>query len=318
MLISVVIPSRNRADLLKRAVASALAQTFKDLEVIVVIDGPDAQTVEALSLIQDPRLRWTELPESKGGNNARNVGSSMAEGAWIAFLDDDDEWFPDKLERQAELISPSEDQESLVVSCCFFVRGRVGQGIWPRRFPENGETVADYLYDRRSLFDGETALNTSTLLVPRKMVKEIQFSPSVKKHQETDFLLRASDRYKIRIRFAKDPLAIWYRDGNRPAITNRGNWTRSLDWIRGHRSRLSRRAYSGFLLISLASEAASQRAWGAFFPILREAFGLGSPSFVQLFRFCCMWLMPRGLRHWIRSAVRERRPPKLEVQNVPG
>jgi GT2 family glycosyltransferase len=318
MLISVVIPTRNRPELLKRAVGSALAQTFEDFEVIVVIDGADAQTVEALSFIQDSRLRWAELPESKGGNNARNVGSSMANGTWIAFLDDDDEWFPDKLKCQAELISQSSDDESLVLSCRFFVRGRAGQGIWPRRFPENGETVADYLYDRRSLFDGETALNTSTLLVPKKMVEEIQFSPSVKKHQETDFLLRASDRYKIHILFAKDPLAIWYTDGNRPAITNRGNWTRSLDWIRSHRPRLSRRAYSGFLLISLASEAAGQRAWGAFFPILREAFGFGNPSFVQLFRFCCMWFMPRGLRHWIRFTVRERHPQKLEVQNVPG
>jgi glycosyltransferase involved in cell wall biosynthesis len=318
MFISVVIPTRNRTELLKRAVASALAQTYERFEVIVVVDGPDDSTVGALSPMGDSRLRWTELPESRGGNHARNIGCRMAKGEWIAFLDDDDEWFPEKLSRQAALVAECKNQESLVVSCRFLVGGRAGQSTRPRRLIEEGESVGDYLYDRRSLFDGETSLNTSTLLVPKKIVEEVQFSPTVRKHQETDFLLRASDHYKIRVLFAKDPLAIWHWDGNRPAITNRGDWARSLEWIRSHRARLSRRAYSGFVLISLTSEAASQGAWSAFFPIVREAFVFGSPTLVQIFRFCCMWLMPKGLRQRIRLAVYERSPRKLEVQDVPG
>ena len=79
-------------------------------------------------------------------------------------------------------------------------------------------------------------MNTSTLLIPKKLVEDLQFSPAVKKHQEVDFLLRADSGYQLRMKFAKEPLAIWYVDGNRSAISNTRNWRRSLDWIRGHRA----------------------------------------------------------------------------------
>ncbi len=320
MLISVVIPTRGRPELLVRAVRSVLAQTLGELEIIVLVDGPDTASVKALSNIGDSRLRWVELPVSGGGNSARNLGSFMAKGEWIAFLDDDDEWLPEKLERQAALIPESKPDESLVIGCRFLVRTCDGDAIWPRRFPDEGESIGDYIYDRRSLFDGETAMNTSTLLVAKEMVDEIQFLPSVKKHQEIDFLLRASSSRRLCMKFAKEPLAIWNVDGNRSSITGNHNWMRSLEWIRGHRSHLGRRAYSGFLLISLASEARGQGAWNAFFPILREAIVFGNPTAVQLFRFCCMWSMPKGLRQRIRFAIRERRKlsRKLEVQNAPG
>jgi glycosyltransferase involved in cell wall biosynthesis len=301
-------------------VRSVLSQTFSDFEIIVLVDGPDPASVKALSSIGDSRLRWTELRVSSGGNAARNMGSAMAKGEWVAFLDDDDEWLPEKLERQAALAADSKPDELLVIGCRFLVRTRDGDAIWPRRFPDEGESIGDYIYNRRSLFDGESAMNTSTLLMAKKMVDEIQFSPSVEKHQEIDFLLRASSSRKLRVKFAEEPLAIWNVDGNHVSINNNRNWVRSLEWIRGHRGRLGRKAYSGFLLISLASEARGQGAWDAFFPILREAILFGKPTAIQLFRFCCMWSMSRGLRQRIRFAIRERRrsSSKLEVQNVPG
>jgi glycosyltransferase involved in cell wall biosynthesis len=64
MMISVVIPTRNRPGLLVRAVRSALAQTHPTLEVIVVIDGPDSESIAALTEVRDHRLLWNELPES--------------------------------------------------------------------------------------------------------------------------------------------------------------------------------------------------------------------------------------------------------------
>ena len=114
--VSVVIPTRNRPDLVVRAVRSALEQTFGDLEVVVIMDGPDAATKAALAKIHDIRLRSLELPLSLGGAAARNAGVRAATGEWIAFLDDDDEWLAGKLARQLEVAHESEAPEPIIFS----------------------------------------------------------------------------------------------------------------------------------------------------------------------------------------------------------
>ncbi len=96
-LVSVVIPTRNRPHLVGRAVRSALAQTLDAIEVIVVVDGPDEATLQALRQIDDARLRVKTLPRNLGPGEARNAGVGEAQSRWIAFLDDDDEWFPRNL-----------------------------------------------------------------------------------------------------------------------------------------------------------------------------------------------------------------------------
>lgn len=87
--------------LLRRAVKSVLNQTFKSFEIIIVIDGSDSSTNEVLKQENDPRIIVLELPVKVGGAEARNAGIIRARGEWIAFLDDDDEWLPTKLEKQA-------------------------------------------------------------------------------------------------------------------------------------------------------------------------------------------------------------------------
>ena len=89
-LLSVIIPTYNRPHFLPRAVNSALDQTVKNLEVIVVDDGSD----EPLNLPENPRLRVIRLPQNSGGAVARNVGLKAAKGQYIIYLDDDDELLP--------------------------------------------------------------------------------------------------------------------------------------------------------------------------------------------------------------------------------
>lgn len=115
-IISTVIPTRNRPLIVERAVKSALAQTFTEIEVIVVIDGSDACTREVLEEIDDARLKFIELPVRGGAAAARNAGVSEAAGEWIAFLDDDDEWLPQKLERQIEVATRSQYELPIVAS----------------------------------------------------------------------------------------------------------------------------------------------------------------------------------------------------------
>ena len=97
--ISIIIPTYNRAQYVVRAVRSALEQTYQNVEVIVVDDGSIDDTQLSLATLSDPRLRI--IKQDNGGvSAARNTGIAAALGEWVAFLDDDDSWMPNKLECQ--------------------------------------------------------------------------------------------------------------------------------------------------------------------------------------------------------------------------
>ena len=100
VLVSVIIPTTRRPDLVLRALQSVFTQTHSNLEAIVVVDGPNPETLAVLSAMIEPRLRVMHNPASLGPGVARNLGAAAAHGIWLAFLDDDDEWLPEKLERQ--------------------------------------------------------------------------------------------------------------------------------------------------------------------------------------------------------------------------
>ena len=99
-LISVVIPTYNQAGLLERALGSALAQTHRSLEVVVVDDGSTDGTASYLAGVGDARLKVVLRPHTGNTAAIRNAGIEVAGGGWIAFLDSDDHWLPTKLERQ--------------------------------------------------------------------------------------------------------------------------------------------------------------------------------------------------------------------------
>src|SRR6266852_6269448 len=101
-LVSVVIPTFNRPHLVTRAVRSALSQTLGVIEVIVVVDGPDEATLQVVRQINDSRLIIKVLPANVGIGGVLNAGVNEAQAKWVAFLADDDEWFPQKLELQLQ------------------------------------------------------------------------------------------------------------------------------------------------------------------------------------------------------------------------
>ena len=98
-LVSVIIPTRNRAHLLHRTLESVLKQSTENLEVIVVDDG-STDGSGAVAAAMDPRVSVIRNPESAGVSVARNRGIASASGEWIAFCDDDDLWAPNKLQEQ--------------------------------------------------------------------------------------------------------------------------------------------------------------------------------------------------------------------------
>ncbi|MGA7301658.1 MAG: glycosyltransferase family A protein, partial [Candidatus Sulfotelmatobacter sp.] len=109
--VSVVIPTYNRAGTVPRAIESVLAQTFTDLEVIVVDDGSSDDTGKVLGEMFGERIRYF-AQVNQGASIARNRGIEEARGEWIAFLDSDDLWEKEKLEWQLKAL------EQFAPQCC--------------------------------------------------------------------------------------------------------------------------------------------------------------------------------------------------------
>ena len=108
--VSIILPTYNRVGSVQAAIHSVLAQTYIDYELIVVDDGSTDETASHVREIADPRLIYVLHPQNKGAAAARNTGMRMARGDYIAFLDSDDTWHPQKLEVQVEFLKNSPDQ----------------------------------------------------------------------------------------------------------------------------------------------------------------------------------------------------------------
>lgn len=112
-MITVITPTYNRAEYLKTAVDSVLMQTYQDWELLVIDDNkPDSEarkaTAEVMSHFSDPRIHYIQNEKNMGGAAARNVGIFQAKGEYIAFLDDDDMYLPDRLRVQVEAMMASD------------------------------------------------------------------------------------------------------------------------------------------------------------------------------------------------------------------
>jgi glycosyltransferase involved in cell wall biosynthesis len=190
-LVSAIIPTRDRPALLACAMRSALRQTWPNLEVIVVVDGPDPLTEADLQTFADPRLRVIFLDERRGGSDARNSGVRAACGEWIAFLDDDDEWLPDKIAQQMRAAHAMPDWFP-VVSCRLIAQSPTTSRVLPLRTYEQPQSIADFLFCRTSLRDPGGVLQCSTLLAPRELLLAVPFKSGLPMHQDWDWLIRVA------------------------------------------------------------------------------------------------------------------------------
>ena len=100
--VSVIIPTYNRAHLIGRSIQSVLNQTYQDFEIIIVDDGSTDDTEDVIRNFNDSRIIYIRHKENKGPSAARNTGIKASKGEFIAFQDSDDEWFPEKLDKQIE------------------------------------------------------------------------------------------------------------------------------------------------------------------------------------------------------------------------
>ena len=296
-LVSVVIPTRGRPNLLARALDSVAVQTHRPVEIIVVIDGPDMETSVMLKEREQDGLRWVELPASCGSNAARNRGIREAVGQYVALLDDDDEFLAGKIETQ---VGDLKENAWAFSFCQAIIRSPLSEVVWPRRAPNPGEPFGDYLFARSSLFAGEGKIQTSMLVVPRDILLRIPFDPDLPRYQEADWALRAAANGVHPI-WCSAPLVVWNIGGDRETITSRyaNDVQFAIDWIHDRRNLVSRRAYAGYLLSRASSIAAAsgqrQMAW----EIWRDAWRDGSPRPIDVVLFVGKMAIPTSLRAFL-------------------
>lgn len=314
ILISVIIPTTRRPDLVQRALRSVLSQTHRHLEVIIVVDGPNPETIAVLAKVNDPRLKVIQNDLPRGAGVARNRGAASATGEWFAFLDDDDEWLPEKLERQLAVASGPEGWS--LVSCCCRVCTPEGTYIWPHKLYDSSIPVDEYLFDRRTLFRGQTNFATASIFVSRKMFEQTGFG-TTRQNEDTMLLLRVTKQAGGKVVMLPDTLVVLHHEeeGLRESLGASYSWQEMLKWLDETGPLFTKRAYSGFCLIYLGSQAARHHEYRAFFILLMRSFVRGKPRLMHVVTFILFWIFPIGFRRRARAWVNSAAQPAIRETN---
>lgn len=188
-MISVVIPTYNRAQTLERAIGTVLQQTYKDIECIVIDDASTDDTQEVLLNCRDPRLKYKKLGQQHGACYARNCGIAMSQGEYIAFQDSDDIWLPNKLERQMEFLAA---MQADIVFCQMISENLVnGRRFY---FPAKSFQNKDVTISR--IYKGNFA-STQTILGKRECFEKHSFDISLPRFQDWDLAMRLVTDFRV-------------------------------------------------------------------------------------------------------------------------
>jgi len=189
--VSVILPTFNRAPLLTRSIASVLAQTFDDFELIVVDDGSQDGTEAVVKDLPDERIRYLRLPRNLGLPAARNAGLARARGAFLAFQDSDDEWHREKLERQMDAMRAN--PAASIVYSDMHRRSPDGTTMYLRSpTMERGRLI-----NPQTRFWQSYMLAMQPALVRRECLAEIVFDETFVLFEDLDLYLRLAQRYEF-------------------------------------------------------------------------------------------------------------------------
>ena len=218
--VSVIIPTHNRSDFLRSAIASVLNQTYQDYELIVVDDASTANTAEAVAEFSDKRIRFLRHEITKGGSAARNTGILASECDYIALLDDDDEWLPDKLSKQMEVLLSSPPEVGCVYTGYVDVSRSTGTIIGEHIPTKRGDLSKDLLAEN-------CVGSASSVLLKRECLKKVGlFDESLPCAQDYDLWIRISNEFLFEC--VPEPL-FKYRIHENKISTNLETLTRGLE-----------------------------------------------------------------------------------------
>ena len=212
--VSIIIPAFNRSSTIISAIESVLRQTYKDFELLIVDDGSTDETMSRVAEISDPRIRMLSNPQNMGASAARNNGIKNARGKWIAFQDSDDEWLPEKLQKQMnEIAAQSEDY--IACYCGMLVVGEYTQSEQERtlvRYIPSADLTPVEGNILTTLLRANPA-STQTLLIQKDVLTKIGgFDESLPALVDWDCNLRLVEHGLIA--FVDEPLVLQYFSQN--------------------------------------------------------------------------------------------------------
>lgn len=200
-IVSVIIPTYNRAHVVNQAIESVLRQTHQDYEIIVVDDCSTDNTEEVIKDYVDSRIHYLRHEQNHGAPWARNSGAKIARGKYLAFLDSDDFWYPEFLERQLSVLG---DLPPTVGMTCNGLIRKTDESIRIMKFINRALTFDE------NLIHG-AGICTSSFVVRKSAFQKIGgFDVDFNSFQDFDFLLRMSAQYRIK---AIDDVLLEYRPG---------------------------------------------------------------------------------------------------------
>lgn len=214
IIVSVIIPTYNRASLIGRAIKSVLNQTYQKFEIIIVDDGSTDNTREVAKKFQerDKRIKYFKHAINKGGGAARNTGIRNSKGEYIAFLDSDDEWYPEKLEKQIGIFNKNDENLAAVYSGSFYIDCR--SGMAKREIPKKKGYILEDLLKKNVVVGG-----ASPVIIRRKCIESVGgFDERLPSRQDLDLWIRIARCYTFD--FIPYPLIKIYRDHGLVRITD--------------------------------------------------------------------------------------------------
>jgi glycosyltransferase involved in cell wall biosynthesis len=188
--VTVIIPTFNRAAIVGRAIRSVLAQTFQDWELIVVDDCSTDGTGQEVRSFSDHRIKYIRHDRNRRGGAARNTGLRCARGEYVAFLDDDDEWLPEKLEKELQVFRSSDPLVGLVYS------GMILSDECGRILKVRVPTISGWVHDE--LLDRDFIGSCSRVTVKKQVLDRVAgFDDAFANCQDYDLWLRVTRVAKI-------------------------------------------------------------------------------------------------------------------------
>lgn len=217
--VSVIIPTYNRAHLVAQAIRSVLDQIFPDFEIIVVDDASADGTEKVVKGFGDSRIHYLRHEQNRGAPWSRNSGAEMARGEYLAFLDSDDIWYSEMLERQLTVLLSL--PPAVGMTCCSMIR-REGEShtiLRPGR--------RDLTFDENLMYGN--GICTSSFVVRKAAFQAVGgFDVKFSSFQDFDFLLRMLAKYRIE---AVDDVLVEYRLGNDSISLNMASKAKGFERI---------------------------------------------------------------------------------------
>lgn len=206
--VSVIIPTHNRAELLKSAIDSVLNQTYHDFEIIVIDDHSTDNTPAVVADFEDPRIKFLQNKGKNGPSISRNLGITHALGEYIAFLDDDDEWIPSKLEKQVAVLDTSKDN----ICGIYSNRLKIDQTTGEIYSDDPGaDTLKGNLLSQLMI---KNPIQTSTLVLRKSCLDKVGlFDENMRYMEDRDLWIRLAMHWEFE--YIDEPLvSAYYYHGN--------------------------------------------------------------------------------------------------------